>query len=362
MKVLVVFNHIAPYKVAIFNELAKLCDLTVIFERKKEKSRPDSYYNFNNLNFNHIILESGEFGDAGSISCEVKRYIKKHHQEFDRIVMNGYSHLAEMKALNYMIKNHIPYNLLINGGIAKEKECWIKRKLKKKYIGHANRYLSPSKKANEYLEFYGADSSRINVYPYANIQDDDFAKLPVDKKALRKKYDLPIDKRIFINPSMFIERKNNIALIKEFKNREDILLLVGQGKEEDSYHKFIKENNMNNVIIMPFKDRKTVFELYRLSDAFITLSKEDIYGHTTLEALASAIPVISSDKVVSSLSLIKNGVNGYIVNNQDEASIQKAIDSINKIKPEACLESVKNYTYKNAAKAIYQILKGEKDE
>ena len=57
-----------------------------------------------------------------------------------------------------------------------------------------------------------------------------------------------------------------------------------------------------------------------------------------------------------------NGVNGYIVNNQDEVAIQRAIDSISKIKPEACLESAKNYTYKNAAKTIYQILKGEKDE
>ena len=124
MEVLIVFNHIAPYKVAIFNELAKLCDLTVIFERKTEKSRPEGYYNFDNLNFNHIVLTKGAVGDAGSISGEVKKYIKKHHQEFDHIVMNGYSHFAEMNALNYMIKNHMPYELLINGGIKKEKECF----------------------------------------------------------------------------------------------------------------------------------------------------------------------------------------------------------------------------------------------
>ena len=362
MKVLIVFNHVAPYKVAIFNELSKLCDLTVIFERKKEKSRPDSYYNYDNLNFNHIILKHGAVGNDGSISCEVKKYIKKHHQEFDYIVMNGYSHFAEMKAINYMIENHIKYDLLINGGIKKEKECSLKRRLKTKYIGHANRWLSPSKKANEYLEAYGAESTRIHLYPYANIEDDDFTKLPVDKKELRKKYNLPLDNQIFINPSLFIARKNNIELLKQFKNRKELLLLVGEGKEEESYRKFISENDMDNVIIMPFKDKKTIFELYRLSDAFITLSKEDIYGHTTLEALASAIPVISSDKVVSSLSLIKNGINGYIVNNDDEASIQKAINDIGKIKPEACLESVKNYTFKNAAKAIYEILKGEANE
>ena len=33
MRVLIIFNHPAPYKVSVFNELAKYVDLTVLFER-----------------------------------------------------------------------------------------------------------------------------------------------------------------------------------------------------------------------------------------------------------------------------------------------------------------------------------------
>ena len=44
MRVLIIFNHPAPYKVNAFNELAKYVDLTVIFERTKAKDRPDSFY------------------------------------------------------------------------------------------------------------------------------------------------------------------------------------------------------------------------------------------------------------------------------------------------------------------------------
>ena len=43
-KVLIVFNHPAPYKVALFNELSKYFDLTVIFERSKERDRSKAFY------------------------------------------------------------------------------------------------------------------------------------------------------------------------------------------------------------------------------------------------------------------------------------------------------------------------------
>ena len=39
MRTLFVFNHPAPYKVSVFNELAKLTKIRVIFERIKEELR-----------------------------------------------------------------------------------------------------------------------------------------------------------------------------------------------------------------------------------------------------------------------------------------------------------------------------------
>ena len=58
MKTLFVFNHPAPYKVHVFNELAKLTDIRVIFERKKAKDRPDSFYADNEYNFPVIFLKN----------------------------------------------------------------------------------------------------------------------------------------------------------------------------------------------------------------------------------------------------------------------------------------------------------------
>ena len=57
MRVLIIFNHPAPYKVHAFNELAKYVDLTVLFERTKAKDRPDSFYSANKYEFKNMFLK-----------------------------------------------------------------------------------------------------------------------------------------------------------------------------------------------------------------------------------------------------------------------------------------------------------------
>ena len=130
MRVLIIFNHPAPYKVSVFNELAKYVDLTVLFERNKAKDRPDSFYSNNKYDFNHIILTKGYVGREGSTSNGVKEYIKKHHNDYDVIIMNGYSHLAEIKAIKYMAKHQIKFGLLINGGVIRKHELCFKKAYK----------------------------------------------------------------------------------------------------------------------------------------------------------------------------------------------------------------------------------------
>ena len=356
MRVLIVFNHPAPYKVHIFNELSKYVDLTVLFERNKAKDRPDSFYIANKYDFNSITLTDGYVGNEGSLSSGVKDYIRAHYQEYDQIVMNGYSHFAELLAIKYMSRHNIPFSLLINGGVIKENEFVLKRKFKASYISKAAFYMSPSQMSDEYLKFYGANKKEIYRYPYSNLSLKDMNLDKVDKDALRDEFNLPKDKYIYINACQFIERKNNMQLISLFKNREEVLVLVGEGPLKSKYEGFIAENEMKNVIILPFMKREELFRLYRACDYFITLSKTDIFGHTTLEGLANGLPVISSDHVISSLEYVKNGINGYIVHLDNEEEILNAIDDVKKLSSNNAFESAKSNTFEACGKRLYEIL------
>lgn len=359
MKTLFVFNHPAPYKVHVFNELAKLTDIRVIFERKKAKDRPDSFYADNEYDFPVVFLKNKGFGNENTATGELKRYIKKFHHYYDVIVMNGYSTIAEMKAIKYMIKHDIPYVLQINGGIVK-KDSDLKKKMKTYFISNAYKWFSPCTEADKYLIHYGADKKNIFHYPYGNYFASDIVSKPVSDKRkaeIRKKYNLP-EGPIFINASQFIERKNNLQLMSIFKDRSETLLLVGEGNEKGKYIEYIKKNNIKNIILMDFVKKEELFEIMKGCDYFITLSKEDIFGHTTLEAMANGLPVISSKNVVSSKDYIVNGENGYLVDLKKEKEIIEAIDNANKLNPQKAILTAKKNTIECSAKKLHDLLEG----
>lgn len=361
MKILFVFNHPAPYKVQAFNEIAKELDIHVIFERTKARNRNASFYKNNIYNFSHTFLKRGEFGDEQSNTKELVNYIKEHAIEYDFIVMNGYSTISEMRAIRYMIKNNIPYILQINGGVVK-KDVGFAYKIKKYFISHAWKYLSTGAEANKYLVHYGAREEDILYYPYSNLRKHEIlTSVPTEKEraAIRDKYFFP-EGKILISASQFIKRKNNVLLFDLAKGQNYSLILYGDGPEKNKYLKYLQKEDIRNVNIMPYLPKVELLEVLKCADAFISLSKEDIYGQTTIEALACALPVVSSDTVVSSKQIIKDGYNGYLVDLENQKEMLNIIDNVFNINKENCIESVKNLSIEDSAAAIINHLRSLK--
>lgn len=354
MKLLIIFNHPAPYKVDLFNELTKNNKVDVIFERNKARNRPNEFYCKNNYLFNFIKV-SGFKLNIGNENCYtsfVKKYIQNNHSKYDLIVMNGYSTFAEMSAIKYMKKNNIPFVLLINGGIVNSKELFLKRKIKRNYIGSAKYYLSPCDDASKYLCYYGASPSKIYTYPYSNIHLSDIQVKPLTNKErnyIRDEYFLPRE-TLYICPGQFIRRKNNLTLIKLFKNKQEKLLLVGNGPLKNKYLRYIKKKNIKNVFVWDFLPQDKLREIMKSCDGLISLSKHDIYGHTILEAMACGIPVFASKNIVSAQEIIKNGLNGYILDKNK--SLFEQIKKSSEINRPEIIKTAKKYAIENSAKVI----------
>ena len=358
MKVLIVFNHPAPYKVRLFNALSKDIELDVIFERKKAKDRPKDFYTENEYKFNAMFLTGLNISNENTLSFKVKNYIKKHYSEYDLIVMNGYSTFSEMIAIDYLRKKHIPFALYINGGVIK-KDGKLRGKLKRKYISSANYYFSPSLEANKYLIHYGAKEENIYLYSYSTITEADVLKEPLskeEKQKYRDKYQLP-DGQLFVSASQFIERKNIMFLLECFKDLDKKLVLIGNGPQKELYEKYIEDNHMDNVSMREFMKREDLLDLFNGCDYFITLSKEDIYGHTINEAMAKGLPVISSENVVAAHKLIQNNKNGFIVSLSEKESIINCINNIENLSQEESLKVARENTLEVMAKDHIKIFK-----
>jgi len=330
MKVFIAFNHPAPYKVALFNGLANFIDLHVIFERTTARNRNQLFYQNPQYLFTTHPICGCYLGNENVLSWGIKKHLK--HNSYDLIVMNGYSTFAEMIALRYLKKHHIPYVFAINGGVVRPKESRIKRGIKHYFIDGATYYLSPSEEADRYLIHYGVARKSILHFPYSTIYEEEIVTKKIsslEKCYSRSKMGIP-GEQVFVSVGQFIERKNNMRLLQVWKSmpKTRTLVLIGEGPDRHKYEAFIKENHLTNVLLFDFKNRAAVLHLLRLADYAIFLSKEDIYGHVVNEALSQGLGVIASHKMVAARTLITDNVNGFQVDPENEIQVLEAINKI----------------------------------
>ena len=347
-KVLIVFNHPAPYKVRLFNELSKFFDLHVIFERRSASDRNKGFYFEEKYNFTTHKIHGIKLGREGFISTGVRKHLQ--YNEYDLVIMNGYSHFAEMNAIKWMKKWHAPYVLYINGGTIK-KESWLKSKIKKYYISRANSYFSPDEESNKYLVHYGANPKHIFNYPYSTIYEREIVTNKPDKAAIRKEFGMNFDK-VFVSSGQLIARKNYVSLVNEWKKFPENygLFLIGDGKQRKEIEKLIKTENIKNVVLTGFLPREKMFKYFQASDAFLFPSKEDIYGHVINEALSQGIPVISTNKVNSAIKLVKNGENGFLLESLTGPEFEKAVKAVLEMDAfEKCVGTAKENTIEKMA-------------
>ncbi len=318
-KILIIFNHPAPYKVRLFNELSKYFEVHVIFERNKTGGRNKNFYFEKEYRFFNHKVKGIPLGKENFISNRIVRHISLRN--YDLVIMNGYSTFAEMKTIRFLKKHDIKYALYINGGIVKENECKLKKAIKTKCISGACAYFSPDENSNKYLIHYGANKASIYNYPYSTIYENEITKLP-------KVPGIRVFDKVFVSSGQLIKRKNYVSLIKEWKNYPENygLYLLGEGKERKKIDRYIRKNHMKNIILLGFLPRNKMLDFINDSDVFLFPSNEDIYGHVINESLSQGVPVISSNKVNSAIKLISNKQNGFILNKLDGKELKDAID------------------------------------
>lgn len=350
-KILIVFSHPAPYKVHFFNLLSKHVDLTVIFERTLSSYSKKQYQNNPPFLFKTIAIGGVNLGKENHFSFNLIRHLKKH--TYDAIIMNGYSSLTEMVTIRYLIRHHIPYLLYVNGGVIRQ-ENLLKKRIKKYLISHAKAWFSPSIHTDAYLLHYGANPHAIYHYPYATIYEHEILKTrPTDreKRDLRTKYQLP-PTHLTISVGQFIRRKNFLQLIQFWKTLPPSfhLLIIGDGPLLGTYERYIKRHHLTHITLKPFQPKSALLELYKTSDVFILLSKEDIYGHVINEALSQGLPVLTTQQTISGKTLIDQST-GVLVDVFQPKTFKKAFESLLKQSSFASLERAKENTYEKMVEA-----------
>lgn len=364
LKVLYITNIPSPYRIDFFNELNKYCKLTVLFERRSASDREDSWYN-TNFNFKGIYLKSKHVGNESSLSFQVLKYL---NNDYDFIIIGGYSTPTAMIASTYMKLHKIPYILNADGGFISENERKLNYLIKKHFISSPSYWLSSGKETNKYLEYYGAKKEKIFNFPFTSLREKDILKECIsdqERDRLRFKYNIPY-KKVIISIGQFIHRKGFDWMIEAYRDLDkDIGIYIIGGKPTDYYIDLKNKYQMSNLHFIDFQDKENILNWYRLADLFVFPTREDIWGLVINEAMSQGLPVITTNKCLAGLELIKQEENGYIVECENKKELlEKTYQYFNltqndkeKIQTEI-LKMIQNYSIENMSIEHIKILGG----
>lgn len=246
-----------------------------------------------------------------------------------KLFFQGYANISSWLILFFSILFRIPSINWKGERVLKSNENISKLKifvLKYFFFNFCHKIFYSCKGNLEYLRKFNIPEDKLNPMN-CSVNNSHFTlQYKSNKKKiklLKKKYNISQNDKVIIVVSNFEKRKNIKSLlniIPIIKNKKIKILIVGNGnykKDIQTYKKIYR----NNIIISGFVDIKKISEYYSISDLFVLLSTYDPSPKTLNEALNFGLPCIVSKQIGTSEDLIKNGINGFVINNFDKYKV-----------------------------------------
>ncbi len=297
------------------------------------------------------------FYDAYKVSVYPKKRVENIFDEFEPDVVHvhnpyavGRSALKAAKERNIPVvgSNHIqPENLFM----AVSQTRFLFNLLKDvgwKFIIHfydkCDFVISPTQTAVDLLLDNGLS---VPAEPVSNGINLDVFNPENDGSELREKLGLP-DKPIVLYTGRLSGEKHLEVLINAApKVLEDIdahFVIGGSGREEGNLKQLVEDKGLEEHFTFPgFIDEENFPQVYALADLFAISSEAELQSIVTLEAVATGLPVVATNKDALP-ELVHDGENGFLFeprNSEEMAEKIKSILSDDKLREEMGKESVR---------------------
>lgn len=359
MKVLWLTNIPSPYRVDFFNELGKLCQLTVLFERSSASDRDDIWKQYQATHFRAVVLKGIKHGTAEAFCPSVIGYLSK--KKYDKIVVTNYANPTGILAVAALKMRQIPYIIEGDGAFAGTGKG-IKEKVKTWLLSGAELCLSTAQEHDKYYRTYGVSDDRIVRYPFTSLSDQDVLSQPVspeEKTALRQKLGIKEDKML-LSVGQFIPRKGYDILFDALSKMDKSIgcYIVG-GQPTEEYLRQVEALGLHNVHFVGFKPKADLSEYYMAADLFVLPTREDIWGLVINEAMAKGLPVVTTDRCIAGMELITEPTQGAIVPVEDAQALAEEMARLlaadRELAAQAVLKTIRGYTFREMARRHMEI-------
>jgi len=329
-KVVIIHNIIAPYKVALFNELSYLIpNMEVVFIAEKEQRR-DWNIDYTKIKFPYTLLFKGSIDSISSISIAKKTWEILDKIRPETSIICDYSNIFGWISLLWAKINKNNLIFWLASTLDDKKHFFPKEQIKHFFLKHFHLYLAPGEKTKQYLEYMKVESLKIVVTGYG-VENDYYLQ-----KYNKYKNQIPAKtvKNISTNKNfLFVGRlsseKNIISMLQSFSVVSHLdknwgVIIIGNGQKKKEIESFASENHLKDRIhVIGFVQQNEISKYYALGDVFILPSTSEPWGLVVNEAMLCSMPIIVSNRCGCVPELVKEGVNGFSFDPYDTQKLQQ---------------------------------------
>jgi glycosyltransferase involved in cell wall biosynthesis len=343
----VITELIAPYRIPVFNALARLngINLHVIFLAENDPAQRQWLVYKDEIHFSCQVLPSWRWRVGSNHLLFNWGLVQALRQAApDAILCGGYNYPAAWRALFWAGRSHVPFLLWAESNTRDFRRGRAEIEfLKTRFLRHCDGFVVPGESSFEYLSKYGARKETIFTAPNA-VDTQFFAQraeqVGADATA-RSRFNLPA--RFFLFVGRLMDGKGVFDLLHAYqtlpaKLREEIgLVFVGDGAARSGLGRLAAKINSGVVHFAGFVQREDLPVYYGLADALVFPTHTDAWGLVVNEAMACGLPVICSRAAGCAEDLVRDHWNGRLVCPGDTEGLASAMQELGR---DASLRSI----------------------
>lgn len=326
MKVAVVTEIAAPYRIPLFNALAERLEVEAIFLSERDPRRDYPFYR-EEFRFGWHVLPGLQLHRElrwVSLSRGLGRRLRSVRP--DVVVVGGWNQPAFWQAMRWARRNGVPLVLWVE---STERDVRTGAaplaRLRQAAVRRADAVLVPGRAAAEYAAALGVEPRRVHVAPNA-VDLTLFAERVEGERRRRAELrrELGVDGCVFLCVSRLSREKGVDVLARASHGVEGRLVLAGDGPDRAA----IEAAAPDGTLLLGHVDRDELPRWYAAADAFVMPSRSETWGMAMNEAAAAGLPLIASEAPGAGYELIEPGVNGFRVPVEDVAALRSALERV----------------------------------
>ena len=320
MRLAVVTNILAPYRVPLFEAMAKqVDDFTVFLMAAREENRQ---WDIGPVPFKTRILKGFHVKPR---SAEVSLHwnygvIAALWRADPDVVLSGGFAPANLEAYLYcklFRKAYVGWGEFTLRDNARQ-SIW-RRALRRWMTSGSAGSIASSTEARDAFVHYGAEPHSV----LTSLMPIEVERFRREAEAFRETPAYAEMRRRFSGPILV-----SVGRLTELKGLRDLfaiyervaaqrpetsLLLVGDGPDRPAYEALVREKGWRHVHFIGYVSQEMLPRYLAVADLFVFPTQWDPYGAVLAEAMAAEVPVAASIFAASTEDLVVDGINGYSI-------------------------------------------------